>query len=84
MAGTSPATTIVLVAIVRKGEPALLDFEVVLAANFADMVDIGAHGFREYFGSAADDFEAVGRQGLDHILIGKRDRLELWMGARDG
>jgi len=60
-----------------QGQPALLDFEVVLAANLADMIDTGAHGFREYSGPAADDFEAVGLRRLDHILIGKRDRLEL-------
>jgi SnoaL-like domain len=55
-----------------QGQPVLVDFEVVLAANFAEMIDIGAHGFREYFG-AADDFEAGGRQGPDHILIGSAE-----------
>jgi hypothetical protein len=33
--------------------------------------------FANIFGSAADDLEASGRQGLDHILIAKRDRPEL-------
>src|SRR3954471_6351250 len=51
----------------------LLDFEVVLAADLADIADIGAHGFCEYFSFSADDFESVGRQGLDHLRLRERD-----------
>jgi hypothetical protein len=40
---------------------ALIDFEVVLATNFADIPDIGAHGFRKYFRCSTDDFEPIGR-----------------------
>ena len=52
---------------------ALVDFEVVLAANLADIIDIGAHGLREYVRPSTNDFEPVGRQGLDHILLRERD-----------
>ena len=52
---------------------ALIDFEVVLAANFADIPDIGAHAFRKYVRRSTNDFEPVGRQGLDHVLLRERD-----------
>jgi hypothetical protein len=42
-----------------QGQPVLVDFEVVLAANFAEMIDIGAHGFREYFGATISKPAAV-------------------------
>src|SRR5712671_4591848 len=51
----------------------LLDFEVVLAADLADIADIGAHRFCEYFGLSADDFESVGRQRLDRLRLRQRD-----------
>ena len=54
-------------------EVALLDFEIVLAADFADIPDIGAHGFRKYFRLSANDFESVGRQDLDHVLLRERE-----------
>jgi hypothetical protein len=54
-------------------EVALVDFEIVLAADFADIPDIGAHGFRKYFRLSANDFESVGRQRLDHVWLRERD-----------
>ena len=54
-------------------EVALIDFKIVLAADLADIPDIGAHGFREYFRLSANDFESVGRQGLDHVLLRERE-----------
>ena len=52
---------------------ALVDFEIVLAADLADIPDIGAHGFRKYFRPSANDFESVGRQRLDHVRLRKRE-----------
>ena len=54
-------------------EVALVDFEIVLAADFADIPDIGAHGFRKYFRLSANDFESVGRQDLDHVRLRERE-----------